>query len=175
MALNYAAVQVEASGGVLRIGSEAYPLRGITRVGQRKLVPREGAAWKKFFVRTLISLFLGAIMISIWGGIWTFALIAILALLTWQLVSALQTPPLYGLVIATAGVQHDAVWGTDKAEIDQLIFKVTQAVGQPDAAQLFQQVNHAVHIGDQNRIYQEGDGNIGIAKHRGSGDNVAGG
>jgi hypothetical protein len=174
VALNYASVQVEASEGVLRIGSEAYPLRGITRVGQRKLAPRKGVAWKKFFARTLISLFLGAIMISIWGGIWTFALIAVLALLTWQLVSALGKPPIYGLVIATAGVQHDAVWGTDRAEINQLAIEVTKAVGQPETAQMIYNVNHAVQ-GDLNFIYQAGDGNIGVANHRGIGDNVAGG
>ncbi|MEV0163325.1 DUF6232 family protein [Nonomuraea fuscirosea] len=137
-------------------------------------MPRKGAAWKRFFVRTLISLFLGVILINVWGGAWTIALIGVLALLTWQLVSALGTPPIFGLAIATAGVQHDAVWGTDRAEINQLAIEVTKAVGQPETAQMIYNVHHAVQ-GDLNLVYQEGNGNIGIANHGGIGDNVAGG
>ena len=55
-----------------------------------------------------------------------------------------------------------------------LAFEVTKAVGQPETAHMMFNVSHAVN-GNLNFIYQDGNGNIGVANHSGIGDNVAGG
>jgi hypothetical protein len=170
VALSHSAVQVRVNEGVLWVAGEAYPLRNISHVGQRRLEVDKGAAWKKFAVRTLIWLLLGGIVIAGAGTVGTFVWIAVEALLVWRLVTALNKPTLYGLVLNTSGTQRDAVWSTDAAEIDHLVIEITKAIGHPDIAQVIYNVQHAVQ-GDL--IQQYGAGSVGKAQHSGSGNIVA--
>lgn len=165
------AVQVRIGEGVLWVGGEAYPLRNISHVGQRMLEVNKGAAWKRFVVRALGSLVSGFILAVFNDTVGILFIVAALAFLIWQLVSVINQPPLYGLVINTSGTQRDAVWSTAASEIERLVHETTKAIGHPETAQTFINVENAVQ-GDF--IQQYGSGNIGKAQHGGSGDIMAG-
>ncbi|MHC3468126.1 DUF6232 family protein [Streptomyces sp. 7R007] len=156
--------------GVLWVAGEAYPLRNISHVGQRRLEVDKHAAWKQFIVRTLLCLFVGSFLAAGLGSVGVLLLLAVEALLVWRLVVALGKPDLYGLVLNTSGTQRDAVWSTDGGEIHHLVGEITKAIGHPDIAQVTYNVQHAVH-GDF--ITQYGAGSIGKAGHSGSGNIVA--
>ncbi|WP_106432280.1 DUF6232 family protein [Streptomyces sp. LaPpAH-108] len=160
------AAQVTINEGVLWVGGEAYPLSNISHVGQRRLAVDQGAAWKKFILRTIAWLIVGGIFASVVGTFGTIVLLAVEALLVWKLVSALQKPPVYGLILNTSGTQRAAIWSTRQEEIQQLIHEITRAIGNPDIAQVIVNVEHAVQ-GDL--IQQYGSGSIGKAEHSGSG------
>ncbi|MEV4440187.1 DUF6232 family protein [Streptomyces sp. NPDC049577] len=152
--------------GVLWVGGEAYPLRNISHVGQRRLTTDKGAARKKFILRTIGWLIVGGIFVSMAGIVGTVVFLAVEALLIWQLVSALKKPPVYGLVLNTSGTQREAIWSTRQEEIERLIHEITKAIGNPDVAQTIINVEHAVQ-GDL--IQQYGAGSIGKAQHSGVG------
>jgi hypothetical protein len=160
-------VQVRVSEGVLWVEGEAYPLRNISHVGQRILEVDKNAAWKKFIRRTLICLVIGAILASFAPAAGVTILLAVEALLIWRLISVINKPALFGLVLNTSGTQHDAVWSTESREIQHLVEEVTKAIGHPDVAQVIYNVQHAVE-GDL--IQQYGPGSIGKAQHSGSGN-----
>ncbi|GHA67894.1 hypothetical protein GCM10010305_07120 [Streptomyces termitum] len=149
------------------VGGEAYPLRNISHVGQRRLAVDQGAAWKTFILRTIGWLIVGGIIAAVGDTVGTLVLLAVEGLLIWRLVAALQKPPLYGLVLNTSGTQREAIWSTRQEEIQQLIYEITKAIGNPEVAQIVINVEHAVH-GDL--IKQYGPGSIGKAHHSGSGD-----
>ncbi|MET9350303.1 DUF6232 family protein [Streptomyces termitum] len=159
--------QVTINEGVLWVGGEAYPLRNISHVGQRRLTVDQGAAWKTFILRTIGWLIVGGIIAAVGDTVGTLVFLAVEGLLIWRLVSALQKPPLYGLVLNTSGTQREAIWSTRQEEIQQLIYEITKAIGNPEVAQIVINVEHAVH-GDL--IKQYGAGSIGKAHHSGSGD-----
>ncbi|MHA5050248.1 DUF6232 family protein [Streptomyces sp. SD15] len=156
--------------GVLWVEGEAYPLRNISHVGQRTLEVDKGAAWRKFILRTLICLVFGGSLAAAAGTIGVILLLGVEALLVWRLMTAISKPPLYGLVLNTSGTQRDAVWSTDSAEIQHLVYEITKAIGHPDIAQVTYNVQHAVQ-GDL--IQQYGAGSIGKAQHSGSGNIAA--
>lgn len=170
VATNHSAVQVRVNEGVLWVAGEAYPLRNISHVGQRRLEVDKRAAWKKFVLRTVIWLMFGSFVIAGAGTVGVFVWLGVEALLVWRLVTALGKPTLYGLVLNTSGTQRDAVWSTDAGEIDHLVIEITKAIGHPDIAQVTYNVQHAVQ-GDL--IQQYGAGSVGKAQHSGSGNIVA--
>ncbi|MER5553552.1 DUF6232 family protein [Streptomyces sp. NPDC002793] len=153
--------------GVLWVGGEAYPMRNISHVAQRRLTVDLGKAWKEFFLISLGWLFIGGIIAAVFDVIGTLILLAVEGLIIWSLVGDLRKPPLYGLILNTSGTQFDAVWSTRQSEIDELVHTVTSAVGKPEAAQVVFNVEHAVH-GDL--IKQYGNHNIGKAQHSGPGN-----
>ncbi|MFJ8477823.1 DUF6232 family protein [Kitasatospora sp. NPDC094011] len=159
--------QVTINEGVLWVDGEAYPLRNISHVGQRRLAVDKGAAWRTFILRTIVWLILGGIFAAVVGTVGTIILLVVEALLVWRLVSALQKPPVYGLVLHTAGTQREAVWSTQQEEIQHLVLEITKAIGNPDIAQTVINIAHAVQ-GDV--INQYGSGSIGKARHSGSGN-----
>ncbi|MEW2132639.1 DUF6232 family protein [Streptomyces sp. NPDC005435] len=160
------AAQVTINEGVLWVGGDAYPLGNISHVGQRSLVVDQGAAWKKFILRTVGWLIVGGIFASVAGTFGTIVLLAVEAFLVWKLVSVLQKPPVYGLILNTSGTQREAIWSTRQEEIQRLIQEITKAIGNPDIAHMIINVEHAVQ-GDF--IQQYGSGSIGKAEHSGSG------
>ncbi|MEW9550456.1 DUF6232 family protein [Nonomuraea sp. NPDC050783] len=168
MGTGYAPVQVLVRDGVMQVGSDTYALRTITHIGQRRLVADKGAAWRKFFARALVSLVIGGILVAALGDVWALAVLAVLALLAWRLASVLRLPPVYGLVIGTAGVEREAVWGTNKGEIDQLAADVTKAVGKLDIPPMTFNITHAVGRNEVINMY--GAGSIGKATHHGAGN-----
>lgn len=167
MADGNSTVQVRVQEGVLWVEGEAYPLRNISHVGQRVMEVNKGAAWKQFIRRALICLVVGAIAVAIFGNIAGILAVIVLGLLVWQLVTVISRPPVYGLVLNTSGTQRDAVWSLDQAEIQNLVYEITKAIGRPDAAPVTINIKEAV-MGDQ--IKQYGAGSIGRAEHSGSGD-----
>lgn len=164
-------VQVRIASGSLWVGSNAYPLRNISYVGQWRLVVNKGAAWRRFVMRVLLISIIGGILVATLDTIGVLILVAAMALAIWRLVAVLVRPVIYGLVISTAGTQRAAVWSTDGAEIDYLVQEVALAIGNPDTAQLIFNVENAVS-GDF--VQQYGDGSVGTATHHGAG-NILGG
>ncbi|MFC9115375.1 DUF6232 family protein [Streptomyces sp. NPDC057092] len=160
------AAQVTINEGVLWVGGEAYPLRNISHVGQRRMDVDKGAAWKKFFQGTFVWLVLGGILVAAADAVGVIIFLAVQGYLIWKLVSTLQIPPVFGLILNTSGTQREAIWSTRQEEIQQLIYEVTKAIGNPDVAQMIINVEHAVQ---GNLIQQYGSGNIGTAQHSGSG------
>ncbi|MFJ9691222.1 DUF6232 family protein [Kitasatospora sp. NPDC101183] len=153
------AAQVTINEGVLWIGGEAYPLRNISHVGLRELTVDKGLAWRKFILRSIGWLILGGIFAAVVGNLGTVVLLVGEALLVWRLVKALQTPPVYGLVLNTSGTQRHALWSTQQEEIQELVREITKAIGHPDVAQTVINVAHAIQQGDV--INQYGRDNIG--------------
>lgn len=136
--------QVTISEGVLWVRDEAYPLRNISHVGNRRLIVDEGAAWKKFTLRTIGWLILSGIFAAVTPIVGAIVFLVGEALLIWRLVSTLQKPPIYGLVLNTSGTQHEAIWSAQQAEIQRLGYEITKAIGNPDVAQTIINVEHAV-------------------------------
>lgn len=164
-------VQVRIASGSLWVGSDAYPLRNISHVGQWCLEVNKTAAWLQFAKRALLILIIGGILIAAFDAIGGLLLVVAMALAIWRLVAVLTKPTLYGLVISTSGTQKAAVWSTDGGEIDYLIEQVTRAIGNPDTAQFIHNVVNAVS-GDM--VQQYGSGNVGKAAHQGSGSIMGG-
>ncbi|TRO55819.1 hypothetical protein E4K73_49165 [Streptomyces sp. IB201691-2A2] len=153
--------------GVLWVAGEAYPLRSISRVGLRSLEVDKQGAWKKFIRRTLFSLAFCGILAAGAGTVGVLILPLLEALLVWRLIAILSKPPLYGLVLNSAGIQSDAVWSTDNSEIQHLVHEIIKAMGHPDVTQVTYNVQHAVQ-GDL--IAQYGLASIGRVRHGGSGN-----
>lgn len=160
------AAQVTINEGVVWVGGEAYPLRNISHVGQRRLSVDQGAVWRKFIFRTIGWFVVGGFLAAAAGDVGAVVFLAVEALLVWKLVSALRRPTVYGLVLNTSGTQREAVWSTRQEEIQWLVHEITKAIGNPDIAQMIFNVEHAVQ-GDL--IKQYGDNSIGKAEHSGSG------
>ncbi|XUL90684.1 DUF6232 family protein [Streptomyces galilaeus] len=59
------------------MAGEAYPLRNISHVGQRKPAVDKRAAWKQFIGRTLICLFFGSFLAAGAGTIGVLILLAL--------------------------------------------------------------------------------------------------
>lgn len=152
--------QVRVEGGVLWVGGEAYPLRNISHVGERVLQPPVSrvAAWTRFIIGTLICLVIWAILNELSTPFGLVVLLGVMALLVWRLVSALKLRTIYGLIINTSGVQHDAVWSSSESEIVDLVRRITEAIGHPDDTQWVHIVNQYVK-GDV--VNQYGSGNVG--------------
>ncbi|WP_326697187.1 DUF6232 family protein [Streptomyces sp. NBC_01754] len=159
--------QVTINEGVLWVGADAYPLRNISHVGQRKLTVDQGAVWKSFILRCFIWFIVGGIFAAVFDTMGNIVFVVVVGLLIWRLVVALQRPPLYGLVLNTSGTQREAIWSTRQDEIQGLVYEITKAIGNPEVAQTIINVAHAVQ-GDL--VQQYGRGSIGKAQHSGSGN-----
>jgi hypothetical protein len=129
---------------VLWVKGEAYPLRNISHVGNRRLIVDEGAAWKKFTLRTIGWLIMSGISAALTPIVAAIVFLVGEALLIWRLVSTLQKPPIYGLVMNTSGTQLEAIWSAQQEEIQRLRYEITKAIGNPDAAQAIINVEHEV-------------------------------
>ncbi|MFE4260432.1 DUF6232 family protein [Streptomyces sp. NPDC056883] len=172
MADSKTTVQVRVEEGVLWVDGEAYPLHNISHVGQRVLEVDKGAAWRKFIRRALLCFVLGIIAVAIFGDVAGIIALAVFGLLIWQLVKVLGTPPAYGLVLNTSGIQRNAVWSLERAEIESLVYAITSAIGKPNAPTINQTIHNPVY-GNQFNVY--GKGAIGQAVHSGPGDIRGGG
>jgi hypothetical protein len=160
--------QIKIENGVLWINSEAYPLRTISHVGSRWIDPRpiKARAVKNFIIRAILCLVAAGIIgsASTAGGVLVF--LGGMALVIWRLVVALQLRPIYGLVLNTAGVQHDAVWSFEESEIRKLIVAITEAIGHPDTASTIINLNH---VANGDIIQQYGKESVGKQVGAGAG------
>ncbi|GGY63130.1 DUF6232 family protein [Streptomyces omiyaensis] len=171
-------VEVQIHTGSLWVGGDAYPLRNISHVGQRRLVPVKKKIGKDLFfgiVRIWLVLGFGAALAQSTENTVAYVVVAVVVgLLIWRLVVKVRQPDLpvlYGLIVNTAGTQRDTVWSTHKHEIDHLVLEITKAINIPGGAQMVFHVEHAV-AGDL--IQQYGAGSIGKASHFGHGNIQAG-
>ncbi|MFD5770130.1 DUF6232 family protein [Streptomyces sp. NPDC127049] len=172
-------VEVQIHTGSLWVGGDAYPLRNISHVGQRRLVPVKKKIGKDLVVGIariwLVAVIGAAIASAVENDLFYVPVVAVVGLMIWRLVVKVRQPDLpvlYGLIVNTAGTQRDTVWSTEKGEIDHLVLEITKAIGKPDEAQKVFYVQHAVHHGDI--IQQYGANSIGQANHFGHGNIQAG-
>ncbi|MFF2775777.1 DUF6232 family protein [Streptomyces sp. NPDC058052] len=172
-------VEVQIHTGSLWVGGDAYPLRNISHVGQRRLVPVKKKITKDLIVGIARIWFVGVFGMVAAGAIQNDVLyllvLALMGFMIWRLVVKVRQPDLpvlFGLIVNTAGTQRDTVWSTEKGEIDHLVVEITKAIGKPDEAHQTFYVQHAVHHGDI--IQQYGANSIGQANHFGHGNIQAG-
>ncbi|MFJ5706022.1 MULTISPECIES: DUF6232 family protein [unclassified Streptomyces] len=171
-------VEVQIHTGSLWVGGDAYPLRNISHVGQRRLVPVKKKIGKDLFVgivRIWLVLGIGGALAQASKETVAYVVVVVIAaLMVWRLVAKVRQPDLpvlFGLIVNTAGTQRDTVWSTEKHEIDHLVLEITKAISTPGQAQMIFNVQHAV-AGDL--IQQYGANSIGQASHFGHGNIQAG-
>ncbi|GII93417.1 DUF6232 family protein [Sinosporangium siamense] len=165
MRLSYSSVQVRIAENILWVGGEAYPLGNISHVGQRSLEVNKKRARQKFIAQAVFIVLLG---IFFPGEAIKFLFLAVMmAISVWRLTAVLRTPPVYGLVINTAGTQFDAVWGSNQNEIGDLVQEITAAISRPGTVNKIYNINSVQ--GDLIQLYGKG---IGKAQHNGSGNVV---
>ncbi len=161
--------RVSVSGGVLWIGSDAYPLRNIARAQARELTFKRDPAWRPWLRGIVCWAVAGAVVAGMMKAVlhvtqssdytwlWS-ALLALVIISTLRLIAALRKPTrkYYSLVVETAGTPRTALVSTDEVLVGHLVTTITSAID--DHAVAFDQtiINFS---GDS--ISQYGDHNVG--------------
>jgi len=170
-------INIGVSGGILRVGGEAYPLHNIARVQNVELVPRRGRAVASFAKQILLWAVLAAgagaglhyadlpssdvetytQYVAI--GVGTLLLISVVKLLI-----ALARRTYYALVIETSGIPHTAVISPDKDVVNGLVHHILQAISNPRYTFHETVVHHHGdnYFGGQHVSMHGGSNNVGI-------------
>lgn len=162
-------IEVSVGGGVLRIGSESYPLHNIARVSVIPLHPKRGTAVWKFLFSVLILLIIAAVAsAAIEHAQWpvenreearraiVIALLVLICIFSIQLLSALLKRTYYALIVETSGDPYGAIVSTD----GQLMYWMEQQI--VTGAPFTQQVINNIDNSHREEINQYGGfGNIG--------------
>jgi len=161
MSLKHETIDVRVSQRILWIGSEAYPLDNISRVGSLKWEPRRGhAIWKyvKFTV-LMVALTIGALAALPAAASVPIALaaVALIVFKTIRLAEFLKLE-LYELNIETSGASRRAVISDDEKVISELVYRITQAINNPEK-EFHMQIENYNQFGDN--INQFGNQNLG--------------
>ena len=134
MSITHTPIEVRLDKGSLRIGDDEYPLHTITRVTTAETGPVRGPVVRRYAITTTSWLF-PATVASAMTPKAVSALITITAL-TWfaittsHLVRYLRTPQ-HELIIETADARHRALASTDRKPIEDLAFRILDALNQP--------------------------------------------
>ncbi len=178
-------MRVAVSKRILWVGTAAYPLATIVRVGTTVIVPRHGAAVRRFLKLAAIVV-LAAVVIYVLGSItssgggdgeqqssgagWVFV-VAPIVLIVYFLVDTLPVltqKPLFAVAIDTAGPPTALVAWKRPEAANELASAVTDAIENPQIE--FSKVVHNMVVdlrqyrfGDNVNIYG-GQGNTGVSK-----------
>jgi hypothetical protein len=134
MSITHKPIEVRLDNGTLWIGNDAYPLHTITRAIATEVQPERGAAVRQYAITATSWLFPATIASAVTPKAIS-ALITITAL-TWftlrttNLVRYLRTTQ-HELIIETGTARHRALVSTDPRTIEDLAFRVTDAIQQP--------------------------------------------
>ncbi len=161
MSIKHDVIDVRVSQQILWIGSDAYPLKGITRVGSRTWVPRRGVlVWEflksvvgwwfagfliavvLFYVQNLPILFMGLV-----AGLVTLTVVKAVRLSSWLRFT------FHKLDVETASSSTTALVSKDPGVVRDLVVRITAAINNP-AAEFHVKVD-SFHLGDN--ITQHGD------------------
>ena len=164
-------INVRVSRRILWVGAEAYPLHNIARATTVRIRPRRMVALGQFLAYALVLLIVSAGVVSSAshrelanagaGTVTNLVLFLDCALgfvLVVRLVSVLVTPVYHALVIETAGTPYTALVSTDKAVVSELVFRIMDAIDNPEAEFQVQVENY--HIGDKINMIG-GNNNVG--------------
>lgn len=170
MSIKHDVIDVSVSQQILWIGPDAYPLKGIVRVGSRKWVPRRWhLVWE--FIRSLTGWcligFVLAMVIAVLPDVVSHPsvpdsqLLFVLLATGLVVVTAIKAVRLswllrftfYKLDIETAGSSTTALVSRDEAVVRKLAGMITHAINNP-AAEFHLKVDN-FHLGDN--ITQHGD------------------
>jgi len=169
MSIKHDVIDVSVSQQILWIGSDAYPLKNITRVGSRTWVPRRAylvweftksmAGW--WFFGLLVAAVLPQLAktpelnlpdLSSAPALVVLALVVLTAFKAVRLTSWLRFT-FHKLDIETAGASTTALVSKDAGVVRDLVGRITHAINNP-AAEFHLKVD-SFHIGDN--ITQHGD------------------
>lgn len=178
MSAKQTAVEVRVTKGILWIGSEAYPLRNITRMSTTALAPDRRATIRSYGISVALLLTVAPIVASVApttvGSVVAVVALAGIGIRTYWLARRLNAR-LHGLVIETSTAAHRALISNDPHVVSDLLHKIAEAVEDPTAEFRFWVENYHV----DNSISMFGDNRSGIVKigvgsHRGHGVSSSG-
>ena len=165
MAPKHEAIDVRVGQQILWIGSDAYPLRNISRASTTKWTYRRGVTTWNYLKSVMLLAVGGALMAGILAvleiskalpGLVIFAVLALLVVRTIRLILMLRLT-LYELVIETSGASRRALASLDRSVVVDLVVRITDAINNPHAE--FHMRVENFHVGDN--IHQFGDQNVG--------------
>jgi hypothetical protein len=165
MAVEQDVIDVRVSQRILWIGSDAYPLQNISRVGTDTWQPQGGVFVMNFMKPVMPWLVMGsiaAILVGLTGlprGLLALVVLSVLALAVAKIIQlvALMNSTFHELSIDTSGASRTALISKDQAVVQELVARITDAINNPMAEFQMQVVNH--HVGDV--INQHGNHNTG--------------
>lgn len=150
----YADLEVRISNGILWVGSEAYPLKHVTRVRALTLRPERGAAVRRYVKSVLTWVLPGAtaatvLFVGVGSNIPAITVVAAvlgaIAVTTAKLASSLHRT-LYELVVETDSDSHRPFVSADAEAVTEFVLRITDAIGNPHAE--YRGRVGVLHIGD---------------------------
>ena len=173
MTVEHRRVTVRVDEGLLRIGSDVYPLRHVVHMGQRFRAELDYSEARKAIDRRMVIVAVAGVLLSFvtFGVALVLAAIYLLVLYS-RKKQLVDIPALHALSLSTSGFHQATVWSTVKREIDRLDERLCEALRRPDSAQF----TYVIQYGVSNEFVQQlGPGSVGKAQHSGTGDIVASG
>lgn len=134
MSITHKPVEVRLDNGTLWIGTDAYPLHTITRVTTTEADPERRAAVRNYAIAATSWLFpatlASAVTLKAISALITITALAWFTLRTTTLIKYLSTTQ-HVLIIETATTRHRALASTDRRPIEDLAFRIMDALNQP--------------------------------------------
>jgi hypothetical protein len=173
MAIKHDVIDVSVSQQILWIGSDAYPLKGITRVGSRTWVPRRAyLVWE--FVKSVVGWWFTGFLVAAGVAVLRSSLLipadsmlnqlvplVFAALVVVTVIKAVRLASwlrftFHKLDIETASSSTTALVSRDPSVVRDLVARITAAINNP-AAEFHMRVDN-FHLGDN--INQHGDNSV---------------
>lgn len=165
VSMKHEAIDVRVAQQILWVGSEAYPLRMISRASTVKWEPRRGVLLWNYIKSLLIWLVVGGFAATAvaslagshaLGGLVVLGVLVLLVFKTIRLVREMNFT-FYELTVETAGASRRALVSPDGELVTELVLRITDAINNPQAE--FSMRVDNFHIGDN--IHQTGDRSVG--------------
>ena len=140
MRLDIKAIEVRISKRVLWVGQSAYPLLMVTKVEPVEYRVKRWRVVERFVRKSGASMGLGAGAMLVLSCVAAptallttvgLTVLAVLGFQVYRLVQRLTLPPLHALKVQMAGSSRAAVVSQDKPKIDELTFRVVDAIDNP--------------------------------------------
>jgi hypothetical protein len=174
--LDSKAIEVRISKRVLWVGPSAYPLPNVTQVEPIEFRVKRWRLIKRFTRKCAASIALGfvAMMVLSCASAPTMTLavvgagvLAVVGYQVYRLIRGLTLPPLHVLKVQMAGTSRAAVVSRDKPKIDELTYRVVDAIDNPatEYAVWIENINGDIIGGDKlengdktnsKTVYQQG-------------------
>lgn len=136
MSLTHEVIDVRVSEQILWFGSEAFPLRNITRTNTLTLTPNRGAAIRSYVLFVVLLLVAAAAVAGAVGGVTgIIAFVAAIAAIVYRTIKLIDflNHTLYELVIETSSGTHRGLVTTDGNAVTDLSRRIMEAINNPRA------------------------------------------
>ncbi|MFJ5150459.1 DUF6232 family protein [Streptomyces sp. NPDC088353] len=169
-------VNLRVSNRLLWVDGAVYPLQNVVRVYTTTVKPRRREVIQRFVVKAVLFLLLGGLPAVLFAapvgflkviGVLIYVGIAIAAVQQInELRQVLRVRPLHVLAVDTSGMSTAVVTSSNRAHLEQLVRRISDAIEKPSAEfqvmvqELALNPKH-YHIGDNVNMYG-GSGNVGV-------------